>query len=189
METRQHLQLTESRAADATRRVVLRSLGGAGLAAGLLLGTHRGVLASDADVTARMAMGALNQALAIGDDSRLDNDFAPDVVVHPRHRIVATGVEVPAGLAGLKAALADVRGIATDIQLIVDEFVAENDEVAGRVTVRCTPVGSSGRIETSALVFMAISDGRVREMWFYLDPSAMMSFVSSLSEDASRLSA
>jgi len=135
-----------------------------------------------------MAMGALNQALAIGDDSRLDNDFAPDVVVHPRYRMVATGREVSPDLAGLKAALADIRGAAPDTQLITDSLVVVDNQATGRVTVRGTPVGTDEPIQASALVFMVINAGRVSEMWFCLDPYATMAIIASLSDGVTALS-
>jgi hypothetical protein len=135
-----------------------------------------------------MAMGALNQALAIGDDSRLDNDFAPDVVVHPRYRMVATGREVSPDLAGLKAALADIRGAAPDAQLITDSLVVVDNQATGRVTVRGTPVGTDEPIQASALVFMVINAGRVSEMWFCLDPYATMAIIASLSDGVTALS-
>jgi hypothetical protein len=172
--------LTDSHAVDPTRRTMLRGLGGAGLAAALLAGTGHSATASGTKDAARMAMGALNQTLAIGDDSRLDTDFAADVLVHPLHRLVATGEEVSPDLAGMKAALADIRGVVTNIQLIVDALVAEGDTAAGRLTVRGTPVGSAGPVEASALVFMVIGGNRVREIWFYLEPYAAMAMMASV---------
>jgi ketosteroid isomerase-like protein len=179
VETQQRTRVTESLSIDPTRRGLLRGLGG-GLAATLLLATNSAGASGMTEETARMAMGALNQALAIGDDSRLDNDFAPDVVVHPLHRIVATGKEVSPDLAGLKAALADIRGAATGIQLITDSLVAVDNQAAGRVTVRGASVGTAGPFEAGALVFMVIKDGRVSEMWFYLDPYAMMAVMAGV---------
>jgi ketosteroid isomerase-like protein len=179
VETQQWIRLTESPLVDPTRRALLRGLGG-GLAATLLFKTNNARAVSMTEETARMAMGALNQALAIGDDSRLDNDFTPDVVVHPRHRMVATGKEVSPDLAGLKAALADIRGAVTDIQLITESLVAVDNQAAGRVTVRGATVGTAEPFEASALVFMVMDEGRVGEMWFYLDPYATMAIMASV---------
>src|SRR5262245_25470021 len=142
VETQQRAQVPESITSEPTRRRFLRGVGG-GLAATLLLSTNCADASSGTEEAAHVAMGALNQALAIGDDSRLDNDFAPDVIVHPTHHMVASGQEVPPGLAGLKVAIADIRGVATDIQLIVDDLIVEGDVAAGRLTIQCTRVGSN----------------------------------------------
>ncbi len=173
MEIQHCIRLTESLSADPTRRTLLRGVGG-GLATTFLLATNRAGAASGTEDAARVAMGALNQALAIGDDSRLDNDFAPDVVVHPRHRMIATGKEVSPDLAGMKAALADIRNAVPDLELAVNSLVAGDDKAAGCVTVSGTPVWATAPVEASALVFMVFDGRRVKEIWFYLDPYATM---------------
>jgi ketosteroid isomerase-like protein len=122
----------------------------------------------------REAVEALNLALATGDDSGLDALVAADVTVEPRHRMLATGEEVSDDLAGLKVALADMRNIATDIELVVDDLIAEEDKVAGRFTVRGT-LGASGQpLEGRGLVFAVVADDRVTELWIYPDPYLMM---------------
>jgi hypothetical protein len=159
------------------------------VAATLLLGSRGAAAASGTEDAARMAMGALNQALAIGDDSRLDRDFAADVVMHPRHRLIATGQEVSPDLAGLKAALADIREAVPDLEIAVNSLVAVDDKAAGCVTVSGRPIGEPAPLEASALFFMVLDGSRVKEIWFYLDPYATMAIAASTDTFASLPSA
>jgi hypothetical protein len=125
----------------------------------------------------REAMEALAKALASGDDSGLDAVFAGDVAVHPRHRMMATREEVSPDLAGLKAALADIRGVASNVELNVDDLIAEDDKAAARFTVRGTLTMSDQPLEGSGLAFAVITDDRVTELWIYPDPYLMMSLM------------
>lgn len=178
METRRFQRFTDSRSGDATRRTVLRSVGGGGLAAAFLMGTRRRASAHEAEDVAREALEALSQALTTGDDSGLDAVFAADVAVQPRHRMMATGEEVSPDLAGLKVALADVRNVATAIELVVEDLIAEDDKVAGPFTVRGTLVGPDESLEARGLLYMAIEDDRVTELWIYPDPYLMMDLMA-----------
>lgn len=157
-----------------SRRVVLRGLGGAGLATALLWGSRRRGAAHGAEDVAREALEALIQAIATGDDSGLDALFAADVTVVPRHRTLATGEEVAPGLPGLKAALADIRSIASDVELTVDDLIAEEDKAAGPFTFRGTLGPTAQPLEGSGLVYMVVADDLVSELWIYPDPETMM---------------
>ena len=178
METRRFQRFTDSRSGDSTRRTVLRSVGGGGLAAAFLMGTRRRASAHEAEDVAREALEALSQALATGDDSGLDAVFAADVMVEPRHRMVATGEEVSPDLTGLKVALADIRNVATDIELVVDDLIADDDKVAGPFTVRGALVGRDESLEARGLLYMGIDDDRVTELWIYPDPYLMMDLMA-----------
>lgn len=184
MEIRQFQQFTDSLSGGSTRRTMVRGLGGGGLAAALLMATKRGAAADDehdeVEKVAREAMDALSQALATGDDSGLDAVFAADVMVEPRHRVVATGEEVSPDLAGLKAALADIRNVATDIEIVVDGLIVEGDKVAGPFTVRGALVGRDESLETRGLLYMGIDDDRVVELWIYLEPYLMMDLMARI---------
>lgn len=179
MKTHRFPQFTNARSGGSTRRTMVRGLG---LAAALLMGTKRGAAADDEydeeKEIAREAMEALSQTLATGDDSRLHNVFAADVMVEPRHRMVATGEEVPPGLTGLKEALADIRKVATDIEIVVDDLIAEDHKVAGPFMVRGTLVGRNESLEARGLLYMGIDDDRVVELWIYPEPYLMMDMMA-----------
>lgn len=181
MKTHRFPPFTKALSGGSTRRTMVRGLGGGGLAAALIMGTKRGAVADEYDEEkeiAREAMEALSQALATGDDSGLHNVFATDVMVEPRHRLVATGEEVPPGLTGLKEALADIRRVATDIEIVVDDLIAEDHKVAGPFTVRGTLVGRDESLEARGLLYMGIDDDRVTELWIYPEPYLMMDMMA-----------
>jgi ketosteroid isomerase-like protein len=174
MHIRRFARFSDSFSGDATRRTLLRGLGGGGLAAAFFMSTKRPASAHGAEEVAQEAMEALNQALATGDDSGLDALFVTDVKVEPRHRMLATGEEVSPDLAGLKAALADIRGDASVVEVSVDDVIAEEDKAAGRFTFRGTLKTSGQSLEGSGLFFMVLADDQITQLWFYPDPYLMM---------------
>lgn len=161
-------------AASTSRRSALRGLGGAGLGAVLVLGGARGAAAHGAEEVASEAIEALGQALATGDESGLDALFVPDVMVQPAHRMLATGEEVSPDLAGLKAALADMRSVARGVELSVEDVIAQEDKAAGRFTFRGTLEPSGQALEGAGLFFLVVADDLVRELWIYPEPYLMM---------------
>lgn len=163
-----------SSASTTSRRVALRGLGAAGLGATFVLGMNQSTAAQGTEDVVRKALEALNQVLATGDDSGLDAVFATDVVVQPRHRMVATGEEVSSDLAGLKVALADIRSVASDVHLAVKDLIAEEDKAAGPFAVRGTLGTSRQSLEGDGLVYAVVADDRVTELWIYPDPYLMM---------------
>ena len=173
MQTRRFQQFTDWRSGDSTRRTVLRGVSGAALAVAITTGTGRRALAHEADEVAREALEALSQALATGDDSGLDALYAADVMVEPRHRLLATGEQVSSDLAGLKVALADIRSLATDIEIAADDLIAEDNKVAGPFTVRGAVAGSSEPLEARGLLYMVIDEDLVTELWIFPDPYLM----------------
>lgn len=167
----------DSRAAIATsvsRRTAMRGLSAVGLGTLVLAGSAGRAAAHGAEEVAQEAMEALNQALATGDDSGLDAVFAADVTVEPRHRMLTTGEEVSDDLVGLKVGLADMRNLATDIEIVVDDVIAADDKAAGRFTVRGTPAGADETLEAGGLFYVVVEDDLVAELWIYLDPYVTM---------------
>lgn len=164
--------------ASASRRAAMRGLGGVGIGALVLLGSRRRAAAHGAADVAREAVDALNQALASGDASGLDALFAADLTVQPRHRLFATGEEVPSGLDGMKAAVEDMRGVVSDITITVEDLIEENDKAAGRFRFRGTLAALGQALEGSGLVYLAVADDLVTELWIYPDPYAVMTVMS-----------
>lgn len=161
-------------AATASRRRAMRALSGVGFGALMLLGSSRRTAAHEADEVALEAIDALSQTLASGDVSGLDAVYASEVLVQPRHRLFATGAEVPPGLEGLKAALEDIRGIASDVAITVEDVIAEEDKAAGRFAFQASLAASGQPLAGSGLFYLVIADDRVTELWIYPDPASVM---------------
>jgi phage shock protein E len=166
--------------ASASRRTAMRGLGGVGIGALVLLGSSRRATAHGAEDVAAEAMEAIAQALVNGDASGLDAVFAADVAVQPRHRMLATGEEVSPDLAGLKVALEDMRSVVSDIELTVEDVIAEEEKAAGRFSYRGTIAASGQSLEGSGLVFVVVADDLVTELWAYLDPYSTMAVMATV---------
>ena len=168
--------------AAVSRRSALRRLGAAGLATGAVLGAERQTVDAQFSFTtaateaaARRAISAINQALATGDTSVLDPAFAADYVNHTPRRSLLTGQVFPPDLAGLKAAVAELRTIAPDAVILIEDVVASGDTAAVRATVRGTldtsvvslPEGASPRLRIGGAAFARFEGGQVVESWVY----------------------
>lgn len=172
-------------AANTSRRVLLRAAGATGLGAALLLTRQPAVSAHGADEVAQQAVEAINAAMATGDEAQLDELFAADLVGHPPHRSLATGEAFSPDLAGLKAALAEMRRYFPDGQIVVEDLIVADDKVAGRLTFRGTPDAAafglaeapSGPVEVDGVAFAVIADDRVKEFWAYFDMAEVMSLM------------
>lgn len=79
---------------------------------------------------------------------------------------------------GLKEALADIRRVASDVELTVDDLIAEEDKAAARFTVRGTLGASAQPLTGDGLVYAVVADDRVTELWIYPDPYLMMDAMS-----------
>jgi steroid delta-isomerase-like uncharacterized protein len=105
-------------------------------------------------------------AISRGDTTALDELMAPDVVDHNPVPDQASGVE------GFKQWMARVRGYFPDFAGTVEDFIAEGDRVAGRVTWRGTHRGEflgvapTGReVSFSAFHIVRFAGGRAAEWW------------------------
>lgn len=169
-----------------SRRGLLLAVGASGLGGLLGLGGLRGAAAHGAEEVAEDAMAAVNAAMATGDEAGLDAMFAPDLVGHPPHRSLTTGEAYSHDLAGLKAALAEMRRYFPDGAFSVEDVVADDDRVAGRFTFRGTPdraafgmaEAASAPLEADGVVFAVIKDDRVSEFWAYFDVEEVMAVMA-----------
>ncbi len=165
-----------------SRRSALRRLGAAGVATGTALGIAQHSASAQisfataaTESAARRAISAINQALASGDMTVLDTVFATDYVNHtPRHSLL-TGQPFSADVAGLKNALTELRTIAPDAVILIDDVVASGDTAAVRATFRGTldtsvvslPEGADPRLRIGGAAFAQFVGGQVAASWVY----------------------
>jgi ketosteroid isomerase-like protein len=93
-----------------------------------------------------------------------DRNFAEDYREH--------GTDVPPGLppgpAGPKQYLAAAFQRFPDIQVTIDDIIAEGDKVVVRNTWRATDSQSGERAEFSGIVIWRLAGGKLAERWAYL---------------------
>ncbi len=179
MDGRRLAALTKAIPVGGTRRVLLRRLGGGGLAAGLaLLGGRASVAAGrqgygdeeDFEALARRFFAAVND----DDLDALDDLATDDIVGH-----VSPVIPFPGrgkGLAGVKENIAVLRAAFPDAEATLEDLVVQGDRTAARLTLRGThegeaqgvaPTGAS--VEVPALGLVRFEDGRAVEYWLELD--------------------
>lgn len=182
MESRQNDAGTFDHARAMPRRDALRRVGLGGAFLGLLAGFRghetaaQSTLESAAtEAAARRAVNAINQVLAGGDVTLLDLAFAADYVNRTPGASHRTGQPYSPDLAGLEASLIDLRSIAPNAVILVDDVIASGDTASVLGTFRGTidlaalglPAGSSERLSIGGLAFGRIVDGRIAESWTY----------------------
>jgi hypothetical protein len=170
--------------ASMSRRGALRRLGAGGLAAGVAIGSQQrstqaqfAISAAITEATARRAVAAINQALAVGDTSGLDATFSPDYVNHTPRRSFVTKQLFSPDLAGLKASLTEFRTVVPDGVLLIEDIVASHDtaSILGsfRGTLRAAatnqPDGANIDLRVDGVAFAKISGGQVLQSWDYDD--------------------
>jgi steroid delta-isomerase-like uncharacterized protein len=109
-------------------------------------------------------------------DELLTDDFTP-------HTWASTG----AGKADLKAAVERVGAGLSDVRMTIDDLVAEDDEVAVRLTSHAVQSGpfmglpASGKAyEIGEIHIFRIRDGRIAEHWHQADLLGMMRQLGAL---------
>jgi uncharacterized cupredoxin-like copper-binding protein/predicted ester cyclase len=182
-----------------SRRRALSRLSAGALVFGVLANTLRETTraqatpaADEVEAVARQAIDAVNHAMASGDTSALDAVFAPEVQGHPSHRSLVTGEPFSHDLAGLKAALADIRRFLPDAEIAIDDVIASGGTVAARVRFRGTPdaaalgldEGTSQPLEIGGLMYSEIVGGHILEFWAYFDLSAYIDLVGLMAGTA-----
>ena len=173
--------------AVASRRSALRRLGAGGVLAAAAFGAGRSASAQSSlataatEAAARRAVSAINQALASGDMAALDTAFAADYVNHTPRQSLLSGQGFTPDLAGLKTALTELRTMAPDAVILIDDIVASGDTAAVRVTFRGTldpavvslPEGADRRLRIGGAAFARFVDGQVVESWVYDEAAAL----------------
>jgi steroid delta-isomerase-like uncharacterized protein len=115
-------------------------------------------------------------AMNTGRPEAADSLFAPGFTDHdpwPGH---------PADGAGFKAGLAEMRSSFPDLNVKVEQVIAQGDHIAVRFRISGTQLGafmgappSGNTFSVAAIDIHRISDGRIAEHWGVIDAAAMMS--------------
>lgn len=103
-----------------------------------------------------------------GDASGLDEICAPDLILH--------GPGMPSDLDGFKQMAPVFRTAFPDIDVVVEDLIAEGDRVVDRITVTGTHQGefmgippSGQRFELEEIHIARIVDGKIVERWTQFD--------------------
>jgi predicted SnoaL-like aldol condensation-catalyzing enzyme len=93
-----------------------------------------------------------------------DRNFAPEYQEHGSD----APAEYPPGPEGPKRYLADAFRRFPDIQVTIEDIIAEGDKVVVRNTWRATDKTKGERIEFGGIVIWRIAHGQLVERWAYL---------------------
>jgi len=111
-----------------------------------------------------------------------DEIFAPNYVGHD-----PSNPEDIRGLEAAKQAASDYRKAFPDLQVIIEELIAEGDKVAARVRFRGTHQGelegiapTDRRVESTGIVISRIEGGKIAEDWANLDDLGLMSQLGAI---------
>jgi steroid delta-isomerase-like uncharacterized protein len=105
----------------------------------------------------------------------LDDFLAPD------YRIQEAPPGTPAGAEGVRQVVEMFRSAFPDLDITLDEVIAEGDTVAARSTLRGTHRGeflgvaaSRNSVSVNTLTMVRLRDGRLTESWVKNDVAALM---------------
>ncbi len=111
-------------------------------------------------------------------EGRLD---ALDEFLAPSYVIRDAPPETPPGAEGVKSVVAMFRGAFPDLEITLDDVIAEGDTVAARSTLRGTHRGSlfgiapTGKsVSITSLTMVRIVNGRLVESWIKNDTASLM---------------
>ena len=117
-----------------------------------------------------------------GNLDAVDKIYAPDYVGHE-----PTTPEGIRGLEGAKQFAAAYRNAFPDLQLTVEDQIAEGDKVATRFTARGTHQGelegitpTGNQVEMKGIVISRISEGKIAEDWTNFDALGMMHQIGAI---------
>ena len=119
-----------------------------------------------------------------GREEAIDEMFAEDGVAHGLDD--GTG-EPLRGASGFKPFFHNFRNAFPDIQVVVEDLIAEGDKVAARCRVRATHAGDSlgfaatqRPMEITGIAIVRIADGKIVEAWNNFDFMGMFQQLGAL---------
>ncbi len=125
------------------------------------------------------------EAFNAGDLDVIDDVVAADYLDHQ------AGPDAPGGPAAFKTFVRAFRATFPDVQVAVEDLVAEGDRVALRVTLRGTQQGSLGFIPATGLTVefagyhvYRVADGKVAEHWGLQDDLGLLLQLGVITPDA-----
>jgi predicted ester cyclase len=124
----------------------------------------------------KAAARAVFEVWNTGAVEQLDAHVAPDVVHHDPHDPYALE-----GLAGMKKTIEATRLAFPDIQLTVQDQIAEGDTVATRWTGTMTPGdGSAGQGSVSGITIDRFEAGKIAEAWRSMDRLGLLQSIGAI---------
>ncbi len=112
----------------------------------------------------------------------IDEIFATDFFSHGRQE---------RGVAGLKQTIAAQRTAFPDLQITVEDMIAEGDKVVSRRTMRGTPTGefhgiapTDKQTASSSIAIFRIDDGKIKEIWQVNDRLGLLQQIGAIPEPA-----
>ena len=121
------------------------------------------------DDNKRLVKRFVDEVLASGRVDAIDELVAPDFVSH-------TWDMTDAGRDKLKATTPQMHARLTDVEMTVDDLVAEGDRVVARLTSSATPTGdfmgmpaAGKRYSIGEMHWFRLRDGQIVEHWHQMD--------------------
>jgi predicted ester cyclase len=118
------------------------------------------------DENKALARRVLEDLVVRLDLEKIDEHFAPDVVVH------VPFLDLPPGREGLRGLYSSFPGAITDVDLKFEDQIAEGDRVVTRWSSEFTHTGelfgvpaTGKRVKQSGIMIYRIKEGRVVEQW------------------------
>lgn len=125
---------------------------------------------------------SLDEVFARGDFDVIPELFAADYVEHDP----ATAAQIR-GHEGIRQDLSIYQTAFSDVDITVEDQIAEGDQVATRLTVRATHVEeyfgvapTGNRIEVSGTVIQRLSDGKLAEGWWNWDTLGLLRQIDAI---------
>jgi len=137
----------------------------------------------------KQSLGRVHDAVNSGDEELIsltfDEVFEPDVIIHPRLPVDATGPQA------MKEVFRQLLRAFPDLHVAVEDVIAEDDKLVSRNVVTGTHAGDymglppTGRPVTYNEIFiLRFVNGRIAESWGVVDVVSQMRQLGVLTEAA-----
>jgi steroid delta-isomerase-like uncharacterized protein len=133
----------------------------------------------------KAAARAVFEVWSSGELERLDGLVSPDVVHHDPHDPYASE-----GLEGMKKTIEMTRAAFPDIQLTVQDQIAEGDMVATRWTGTMTPQGhligapaTGKRAAVTGITIDRFEEGKIVEAWRSMDRLGLLRSIGAIPKE------
>ena len=120
-----------------------------------------------------------------GREDLIEELRAPDMVATG----LGEGNQESRGHAPFRAFYANMRGTLPDLQVTIEDVLAEGDRVSVRISIEGTHMGDAlapatgRRVNFSGIVIARISDGKIAEAWNNLDQLSFLRQIGALTDE------